>query len=115
MNARIQNWRLFARKNTGIFILYLLIPMLIEIRMISLIAIIRFDIDFTEYNTCSIKILLQVAWLRVETQTILTIQHHVITKNHRIGIANTENRMWHLHIKDVREADQGWYMVLKTE
>lgn len=98
--------------------------------MVSLIANIWFDIDFTEHqpvlsnSPCidkssnvlqSISILLQVAWLRVDTQTILTIQHHVITKNHRISIANTENRMWQLLIRDVREADQGWYMVLNNE
>lgn len=53
----------------------------------------------------------QVAWLRVDTQTILTIQHHIITKNHRIGITQTEHRIWQLRIKDVKESDQGWYMV----
>lgn len=63
------------------------------------------------YNLSSINKSTQVAWLRVDTQTILTIQHHVITKNHRIGIAHTGNQVWLLHIRDVKEADQGWYMV----
>lgn len=53
---------------------------------------------------------LQVAWLRVDTQTILTIHSHVITKNHRIGVTHTEHRTWYLHIRDVRESDRGWYM-----
>lgn len=53
---------------------------------------------------------LQVAWLRVDTQTILTIQNHVITKNHRIGIFHSEKRIWQLRIRDVRESDRGWYM-----
>lgn len=53
----------------------------------------------------------KVAWLRVDTQTILTIQNQVITKNQRIGITNTENRIWQLHIKDVKESDHGAYMV----
>lgn len=53
---------------------------------------------------------MQVAWLRVDTQTILTIQSHVITKNHRIGITHSENRIWQLRIRDVRETDRGWYM-----
>lgn len=52
----------------------------------------------------------QVAWLKVDTQTILTIHNHVITKNNRIGVSNSERNIWHLHIKDVRESDQGWYM-----
>lgn len=52
----------------------------------------------------------KVAWLRVDTQTILTIQNHVITKNHRIGITYTEKRIWQLRIKDVKETDRGWYM-----
>lgn len=53
---------------------------------------------------------LQVAWLRVDTQTILTIQNHVITKNHRIGISHTEHRIWYLHIREIKESDRGWYM-----
>ncbi|CAH1103445.1 unnamed protein product [Psylliodes chrysocephalus] len=52
----------------------------------------------------------KVAWLKVDTQTILTIHNHVITKNNRIGVSNSERNIWHLHIKDVRESDQGWYM-----
>ncbi|XP_065078646.1 neurotrimin [Ochlerotatus camptorhynchus] len=52
----------------------------------------------------------KVAWLRVDTQTILTIQSHVITKNKRIGIIFTENKTWQLRIRDIRESDKGWYM-----
>ncbi|XP_034934357.1 protein amalgam-like [Chelonus insularis] len=52
----------------------------------------------------------KVAWLRVDTQTILTIATHVITKNHRITVVHTGHRMWSLHIKDTRETDRGWYM-----
>ena len=51
-----------------------------------------------------------MAWLRVDTQTILTIHEHVITKNHRILITHNDQRTWILHIKDVRESDRGWYM-----
>ncbi|RZC37289.1 hypothetical protein BDFB_010990 [Asbolus verrucosus] len=51
-----------------------------------------------------------VAWLRVDTQTILTIHSHVITKNHRIGVTHSEHKTWYLHIKEVRESDRGWYM-----
>ncbi|GLH14851.1 Lachesin, partial [Gryllus bimaculatus] len=51
-----------------------------------------------------------VAWLRVDTQTILTIASHIITKNHRIGVSHSDHRTWYLHIKEVRESDRGWYM-----
>jgi len=53
---------------------------------------------------------LQVAWLRVDTQTILTIANHVITKNHRIAVTHSGHRTWSLHIKDTRQTDSGWYM-----
>ncbi|KAG5320011.1 CEPU1 protein, partial [Acromyrmex heyeri] len=53
---------------------------------------------------------LAVAWLRVDTQTILTIATHVITKNHRIAVSHSDHRTWFLHIREVRESDRGWYM-----
>ncbi|PNF23362.1 hypothetical protein B7P43_G13169 [Cryptotermes secundus] len=53
---------------------------------------------------------LKVAWLRVDTQTILTIASHVITKNHRIGVTHSDHRTWYLHVREVRETDRGWYM-----
>ncbi|CAH1125412.1 unnamed protein product [Ceutorhynchus assimilis] len=52
----------------------------------------------------------KVAWLRVDTQTLLTIHNHVITKNHRIAVTHAEHRNWYLHIRDVRRSDEGWYM-----
>ncbi|KAL0117667.1 hypothetical protein PUN28_008817 [Cardiocondyla obscurior] len=52
----------------------------------------------------------KVAWLRVDTQTILTIASHVITKNHRIAVTHSDHRTWFLHIREVRESDRGWYM-----
>ncbi|XP_049318511.1 opioid-binding protein/cell adhesion molecule homolog isoform X2 [Bactrocera dorsalis] len=52
----------------------------------------------------------KIAWLRVDTQTILTIQNHVITKNNRMSLTQAEKRAWILRIRDVKEADKGWYM-----
>ncbi|XP_077296165.1 lachesin-like [Arctopsyche grandis] len=52
----------------------------------------------------------KVAWLRVDTQTILTIAGHVITKNHRISLSQADRRAWRLHVRELREADRGWYM-----
>lgn len=59
-------------------------------------------------NLCDL--FFQVAWLRVDTQTILTIHSHVITKNHRISVTHTDEINWYLKIKDVRETDRGFYM-----
>lgn len=52
----------------------------------------------------------QVAWLRVDTQTILSIQTHVVTKNNRILVTHTDNRVWRLHIRNIRPTDRGFYM-----
>ncbi|XP_026755688.2 lachesin-like [Galleria mellonella] len=52
----------------------------------------------------------KVAWLRVDTQTILTIGPHVITKNHRVGITRGDPQAWTLTLRDVRLSDGGNYM-----
>ncbi|CAH2243984.1 jg25396 [Pararge aegeria aegeria] len=51
----------------------------------------------------------RVAWLRVDTQTILTIAGHVITKNHRISVQHGDGS-WTLGLRDVSVADAGRYM-----
>lgn len=66
------------------------------------------------YEICDLKFLyfyfLQVAWVRVDTQTILSIHHNVITQNPRISLSYNDHRSWYLHIKNVQESDRGWYM-----
>lgn len=52
----------------------------------------------------------KVAWLRVESKTILTIHHHIITRNYRIGLSHSDDRQWNLHLNDVHESDRGGYM-----
>ncbi|XP_008546014.1 lachesin isoform X2 [Microplitis demolitor] len=52
----------------------------------------------------------QVAWVRVDTQTILSIHDNVITQNPRISLSYNDHRSWYLHIKNVQEIDRGWYM-----
>ncbi|XP_015606035.1 lachesin isoform X3 [Cephus cinctus] len=52
----------------------------------------------------------KVAWVRVDTQTILSIHHNVITQNSRISLSYNDHRSWYLHIKEVQEVDRGWYM-----
>nr|XP_049694653.1 uncharacterized protein LOC126054194 [Helicoverpa armigera] len=51
----------------------------------------------------------QVAWLRVDTQTILTIAAHVITKNHRVSVSHGDGA-WTLTLKEIGPADGGRYM-----
>ncbi|KAE9533014.1 hypothetical protein AGLY_009442 [Aphis glycines] len=53
---------------------------------------------------------MQVAWLRVDTQTILSIQTLVVTKNDRMEVTHTDRRVWRLHIRNVRQTDRGFYM-----
>nr|CAD7202923.1 unnamed protein product [Timema douglasi] len=59
---------------------------------------------------CQCVLCLQVAWVRVDTQTILSIHHNVITQNPRISLSYNDHRSWYLHIKNVHETDRGWYM-----
>ncbi len=53
----------------------------------------------------------KIAWIRIDTQTILSMNEMVISRNHRFSVAQTEGgREWHLFIKDVKPSDQAWYM-----
>ncbi|XP_043194304.1 neurotrimin-like [Amphibalanus amphitrite] len=52
----------------------------------------------------------KVAWVRVDTQTILTIHTTVITRNPRVTLEHNGHTNWHLHISDVNEQDRGAYM-----
>lgn len=57
------------------------------------------------------KILLfQVAWIKVLTTNILTMDERVVTRNNRISVANRQGNLWQLTIEDVKPSDQGWYM-----
>lgn len=57
-----------------------------------------------------VTIYFQVAWVRVDTQTILSIHHNVITQNSRVTLTFNDHRSWYLHIREVEESDRGWYM-----
>ncbi|CAH0673967.1 unnamed protein product [Spodoptera exigua] len=79
-----------------------------------------FDVRFPRDNTILFTALLHrsmefsheanVAWVRVDTQTILSIHHNIITQNARISLSYNDHRSWYLHIKNVQEVDRGWYM-----
>ncbi|XP_076675466.1 lachesin isoform X2 [Andrena cerasifolii] len=61
---------------------------------------------------CSVKDLgtYKVAWMLFDKSAILTVQHHVITRNPRISVSHDKHRTWFLHIKEVQEDDKGRYM-----
>ncbi|XP_023322130.1 lachesin [Eurytemora carolleeae] len=52
----------------------------------------------------------KVAWVRVDTQTILTIHNSIITRNQRVSLSHREHKEWKLHISNIQESDRGWYM-----
>ncbi|KAI5750163.1 hypothetical protein M8J76_013304 [Diaphorina citri] len=52
----------------------------------------------------------KVAWVKMITQTILSIHHKVVTQNKRVSITFNDHRSWFLHLRDVQETDRGWYM-----
>lgn len=59
---------------------------------------------------CGFLLIFQVAWVRVDTQTILSIHHNLITQNPRVSLTYNDHRSWYLHIRMVEEEDRGWYM-----
>ena len=52
----------------------------------------------------------KVAWVRVGTQTVLSYNDIVITKNHRIRVSQPEPTVWKLFISDIKRRDAGYYM-----
>lgn len=67
----------------------------------------KLALDVVNIN-CSYYV--QVAWVRVSTQTILSIHHRMVTENARITLSYNDHRTWFLHIRNVQETDRGWYM-----
>jgi hypothetical protein len=45
---------------------------------------------------------MQVAWVRVDTQTILTIHNNVISRNPRLSLSRPAEKKWDLHIDRYR-------------
>ena len=52
----------------------------------------------------------QIAWIKVKTQTILTMDERVVTRNPRISVDKREGNLWQLTIRAVKPSDQGFYM-----
>ncbi len=62
--------------------------------------------------SCQVKNLgsYKVAWVRIDTQTILTIHHNIITRNQRVSLSHHDREIWRLHLERAQETDRGWYM-----
>lgn len=52
----------------------------------------------------------KVAWVHIDREMVLTIHHHVITRDHRISVSHNNHKNWLLHIRNVQEQDSGYYM-----
>ena len=62
------------------------------------------------YIIKSLPLKFQISWIKVRTQTILTMDARVITHNSRISVVEREGDWLQLKIKDLALSDQGWYM-----
>lgn len=54
--------------------------------------------------------LLQVAWIHIDRQMILTIHRHVIARINRLSVSHDNQKTWRLHVNQVQEEDRGYYM-----
>lgn len=56
--------------------------------------------------------LFKVAWLQADADsgTLLSVHEQVIAKDNRIRVSQSSLRNWRLHIREVTEADRGFYM-----
>lgn len=52
---------------------------------------------------------LQVAWIHIDRQMILTIHRHVISRIPRYSITYADNT-WLLHVNQAHQDDRGYYM-----
>ncbi|XP_069998640.1 protein amalgam isoform X1 [Penaeus vannamei] len=61
---------------------------------------------------CSVENLgdYKIAWVKADSQTLLSIANTMITRNYRARVSNSDNSTWFLHINNVRLADRGYYM-----
>ncbi|KAG8294313.1 hypothetical protein J6590_105812, partial [Homalodisca vitripennis] len=52
---------------------------------------------------------LQVAWIHIDRQMILTIHRHVISRVPRFSVSHSQNT-WLLHVTGAQQEDRGYYM-----
>ena len=53
---------------------------------------------------------LQVAWIHIDRQMILTIHRHVIARVPRFSVSHDNQKTWLLHVSGVHQEDRGYYM-----
>lgn len=53
---------------------------------------------------------LQVAWIHIDRQMILTIHRHVISRVPRFSVSHDNSKTWLLHVSSVQQEDRGYYM-----
>lgn len=53
---------------------------------------------------------LQVAWIHIDRQMILTIHRHVISRVPRFSVSHDNAKTWLLHVSSVQQEDRGYYM-----
>lgn len=53
---------------------------------------------------------MQVAWIHIDRQMILTIDRHVISRVPRFSVSHDTQQTWSLHVKNAEAEDRGYYM-----
>ncbi|XP_066154001.1 lachesin-like isoform X2 [Euwallacea fornicatus] len=67
------------------------------------------EIDGAHPNVM-VRYYLQVAWVRAEDQTVLSLHSKVVTHNSRIAVTHDNLSTWQLRIRQLKETDRGCYM-----
>ncbi|XP_075721217.1 lachesin isoform X2 [Rhipicephalus microplus] len=52
----------------------------------------------------------KVAWIKMDTETLLTYHRHIIVGEPRLRVSDNNERHWQLHIRNVQPSDKGFYM-----
>lgn len=53
---------------------------------------------------------MQIAWVRADDQTILSLHTKVVTHNARVSVTHDNLNTWQLRIRHLKESDRGCYM-----
>ncbi|XP_077512341.1 neurotrimin-like [Amblyomma americanum] len=52
----------------------------------------------------------KVAWIKMDTETLLTYHRHIIVGEPRLRVSDNNERHWQLHIRNAQPSDKGFYM-----
>ncbi|CAN8005149.1 unnamed protein product, partial [Ixodes hexagonus] len=52
----------------------------------------------------------KVAWIKMDTETLLTYHRHIIVGEPRLRVSDNNERQWLLHIRNAQPSDKGFYM-----